>query len=161
MQTLWRPCDILNSGGEKMLSEKIRELRRKSGLSQEELADKLEVSRQAVSKWETGAAVPTTETLVQLADFFGVSLDFLLRDNAEMPIVSSSPKHSTVSKALGISLIAAAVLAAVLITILQLTGNGNSAADSSAVTLDGNGIIIGAAVLCAVGGIALLISSKK
>lgn len=161
MQTLWRPCDILNSGGEKMLSEKIRELRRKSGLSQEELADKLEVSRQAVSKWETGAAVPTTETLVQLADFFGVSLDFLLRDNAEMPIVSSSPKHSTVSKALGISLIAAAVLAAVLITILQLTGNGNSAADSSAVTLDGNGIIIGAVVLCAVRGIALLISSKK
>lgn len=144
-----------------MLSEKIRELRRKSGLSQEELADKLEVSRQAVSKWETGAAVPTTETLVQLADFFGVSLDFLLRDNAEMPIVSSSPKHSTVSKALGISLIAAAVLAAVLITILQLTGNGNSAADSSAVTLDGNGIIIGAVVLCAVRGIALLISSKK
>ena len=71
-----------------MLSEKIRGLRRKSGLSQEELADKLDVSRQAVSKWETGAAVPATETLVQLADFFDVSLDFLLRDNAETPVVS-------------------------------------------------------------------------
>lgn len=143
-----------------MLSEKIRELRRKSGLSQEELADKLDVSRQAVSKWETGAAVPTTETLVQLADFFGVSLDFLLRDNVpETPAIS--PKRSSVRKALGISLIAAAVLAAALMTILQLTGNGSNAAASSAVTLDGNGIIIGASVLCAVGGIAILISSKK
>lgn len=161
MQTFWRSCDILNSRGEKMLSEKIRELRRKSGLSQEELADKLDVSRQAVSKWETGAAVPTTETLVQLADFFDVSLDFLLRENAETPFVLTSEKRSTVRKALGIFLIAAAVLAAVLITILQLTGNGSSAADSSAVTLDGNGIVIGASVLCAVGGIAFLISTKK
>ena len=145
----------------KSIGEIISSLRKEKGMTQNELAQKMNVTDKAVSKWETGAAVPTTETLVQLADFFGVSLDFLLRDNAEMPIVSSSPKHSTVSKALGISLIAAAVLAAVLITILQLTGNGNSAADSSAVTLDGNGIIIGAVVLCAVGGIALLISSKK
>ena len=145
-----------------MLSEKIRELRRKSGLSQEELADKLDVSRQAVSKWETGSAVPTTETLVQLADFFGVSLDFLLRDNApEMPGVLLSPKRSAARKALGISLIFAAVLAAVLMTILQLTGSGSSAADSSAITIDGNGIIIGASVLCAVGGIAILISQRK
>lgn len=143
-----------------MLSEKIRELRRKSGLSQEELADKLDVSRQAVSKWETGAAVPTTETLVQLADFFGVSLDLLLRGSVpEDPIIS--PKHSPVRKALGIFLITAAVLAAALMIILQLTGNGGNAAASSAVTLDGNGIIIVASVLCAVGGIAILISSKK
>ena len=138
-----------------MLSEKIRELRRKGGLSQEELAEKLNVSRQAVSKWETGAAVPTTETLVQLADFFEVSLDFLLRDNAV------SQKRPPARRWLGISLIAAAVFAVLLMTILQLTGNGRSAAQSSAVTLDGNGIIIALSVLCAVSGIAILISSKN
>ncbi|MDE6728885.1 MAG: helix-turn-helix domain-containing protein, partial [Oscillospiraceae bacterium] len=62
-----------------MLSEKIRALRKKSGLSQEELAERLDVSRQAVSKWELGSAVPTADKLVDIADFFGVSLDYLMR----------------------------------------------------------------------------------
>ncbi len=147
-----------------MLSEKIRELRRAKGLSQEELADKLNVSRQAVSKWETGAAVPTTETLVELADYFGVSLDFLLRgdlrtDQTESP--SSSKKNLVARRVLGLFLIGAAVLAAVLLTVLRLTGNGGSVSDSSAITLDGSGIVIGAAVLCAFGGIVILIASEK
>lgn len=147
-----------------MLSEKIRELRRKSGLSQEELADKLNVSRQAVSKWETGATVPTTETLVELADYFGVSLDFLLRDDysPELPESPSAPKkHSAAKRILGVFLIGAAAFAVIVLTVLQLTGNGGSVTDSSAVTLDGNGIVIGAAVLCAFGGIAILVTSKK
>lgn len=149
-----------------MLSEKIRDLRRKSGLSQEELADKLDVSRQAVSKWETGSAVPTTETLVELADFFGVSLDFLLRDDfpemSETPEAApSAPKRSMTRKRIGASLIVASVFAGCVLTVLQLTGLGGSTADSSAIALDGNGIIVVADVLCAFGGIALLISSKK
>lgn len=147
-----------------MLSEKIRELRRKNGLSQEELADKLNVSRQAVSKWETGAAVPTTETLVELADYFGASLDYLLRDDySPEPLESPSApkKHSAARRILGTFLIGAAAFTVIVLTVLQLTGSGGSVTGSAAVTLDGNGIVIGAAVLCAFGGIAILVTSKK
>ena len=56
----------------------IYELRTKMGLSQEALADKLFVSRQAVSRWETGETVPNTETLKLLSKFFGVSINTLL-----------------------------------------------------------------------------------
>ena len=60
-------------------SEKLVGLRRKAGLSQEELASRLEVSRQAVSKWETGAADPSTANLLALAKLYGVSPEELLR----------------------------------------------------------------------------------
>ena len=58
--------------------ERIYNLRKKSGLSQEEYADKLGVSRQAVSKWETGQSVPDCEKAAAMAKFFGVSLDWLI-----------------------------------------------------------------------------------
>ena len=56
----------------------IYELRTKSGLSQDELAQKVFVTRQAVSRWETGETVPNTETLKQLSKLFGVSINTLL-----------------------------------------------------------------------------------
>lgn len=56
----------------------LQELRKKNGLSQEELADKLGVSRQAVSKWERGEALPDIENLIALAKLYGVSLDDLV-----------------------------------------------------------------------------------
>ena len=58
-------------------------------------------------------------------------------------------------------MIGAAAFAVIALTVLQLTGNGGSVMDSSAITLNGNGIVIGAAVSCAVGGIAIFITSKK
>lgn len=60
------------------LSQKIYECRKKANLSQEALAEKIGVSRQAVSKWETGEAVPEVGKLVLLAKTFGVSTDYLL-----------------------------------------------------------------------------------
>ena len=60
------------------LCEKLYELRRTAGLSQEELAEKLNVSRQAVSKWENGAAQPELSKLVELSRLYGVSVDELL-----------------------------------------------------------------------------------
>ena len=60
------------------LSEKIYRCRRKRGLSQEALAAQLNVSRQAVSKWETGDAEPETGKLIGLAQTFGVTVDWLL-----------------------------------------------------------------------------------
>ena len=60
------------------LYEKITFYRKKNGLSQEELAEKIGVSRQAVSKWETGDALPEITKLKALADTFNVTVDFLL-----------------------------------------------------------------------------------
>lgn len=62
------------------LSEKIAALRGERQLSQGDLAEKLDVSRQSVSKWETGQSVPELDKLIKLADLFGVSVDQLVRD---------------------------------------------------------------------------------
>ena len=61
-----------------LLSEKILMLRKKQGWSQEELAEKLGVSRQSVSKWESTGSVPDLQKVIQLAELFGVSTDYLL-----------------------------------------------------------------------------------
>ena len=63
-----------------ILGEKIARLRRKNGWSQEELADKMEVSRQAVSKWESGQTMPDLERILRLSPLFGVTIDYLLKD---------------------------------------------------------------------------------
>lgn len=61
-------------------SEKLYTLRKERGLSQEQLAENLDVSRQAISKWESGRAVPETEKLLLISDYFGVSLDYLMKE---------------------------------------------------------------------------------
>lgn len=66
-----------------LFHEKLHKLRREAGLSQEALAEKLDTSRQAVSKWENGNGFPETEKLLLLSGVFGVSVDYLLRDTAE------------------------------------------------------------------------------
>ncbi len=63
-------------------SEKILYLRTRNGMSQEVLADKLSVSRQAVSKWESGVTLPETDKLIVISDMFKVSLDFLLKEDS-------------------------------------------------------------------------------
>ena len=60
--------------------EKLTMLRKGAGMSQEELAEKLEVSRQAVSRWEAGSTLPDAGNLLKLSDLFGVTIDALLRD---------------------------------------------------------------------------------
>ena len=65
------------------LSERLQFYRKKSGLSQEEAAASLSVTRQAVSKWETGAAVPDLDTLVRLAALYKVSVTALTREEPQ------------------------------------------------------------------------------
>ncbi|MCL2108212.1 MAG: helix-turn-helix domain-containing protein [Oscillospiraceae bacterium] len=60
--------------------EKLQKLRKEKGMSQEELAGLLEVSRQAVSKWESGQSYPETEKLIALSEMFGVTLESLIKD---------------------------------------------------------------------------------
>jgi transcriptional regulator with XRE-family HTH domain len=62
------------------LSQKISTLRKEQGLSQEELARELLVSRQSVSRWEQGTAMPDAENLLRLSQIFGVTADYLLHD---------------------------------------------------------------------------------
>lgn len=61
-------------------NEKIISLRKKKGLSQEELGQELQVSRQTVSKWESGQSYPDFQRLVMLSDYFDMTLDELVRD---------------------------------------------------------------------------------
>ena len=63
------------------LSEKILELRKANGLSQEQLAEKLSVSRQSISKWESGESVPEIVRLTELSKIFNVTTDYLLKPN--------------------------------------------------------------------------------
>jgi len=66
-------------------SEKLIDLRRREGWSQERLAEELGVTRQSVSKWEMGAAMPELGKLIALSDLFGVTVDYLVKDGAERP----------------------------------------------------------------------------
>lgn len=66
-----------------LLAEKITELRKKQGWSQEELAQKLDISRQSVSKWESGGAMPDLDKIIKLSSIFGVSTDYLLKGEEE------------------------------------------------------------------------------
>ena len=63
------------------LDEKIIQLRKNNGLSQEDLADKLNISRQAISRWENGTALPDSNNILQLSKLFNVTTDYLLNDD--------------------------------------------------------------------------------
>ncbi len=64
-------------------SEKLFQLRKKAGMSQESLAEQLGVSRQAISRWEMGTAMPDAPNLLQISILFGISVDYLLHDDYE------------------------------------------------------------------------------
>ncbi len=66
-----------------ILAEKIMMLRKQNSWSQEELAEKLDVSRQSVSKWESGASIPDLDKIIKLSGIFSVSTDYLLKDELE------------------------------------------------------------------------------
>ncbi len=66
-----------------ILADKIIGERKRLGLSQEELAEKLSVSRQAVSKWESAQSTPDLQRVLQMAELFEVSTDYLLKDEIE------------------------------------------------------------------------------
>ena len=66
-----------------IFADKIIELRKKAGWSQEELAVQLGVTRQSVSKWEGAQSVPDLEKIVQMSHLFGVTTDYLLKDEIE------------------------------------------------------------------------------
>ena len=68
-------------------ADRLRELRTNNRYSQEQLAEKLSVSRQAISKWETGESLPDVDKAMLRCDFFGVTLDFLLREREDVSLI--------------------------------------------------------------------------
>ena len=78
--------------------EKLQDLRRRAGMSQDTLAERLDVSRQAVSKWERDETMPETEKLVRIAQLFGASLDELLldREPPKEPEPQPQPQYRSV-----------------------------------------------------------------
>ena len=66
-------------------ANRLLQYRKKHNLSQEELANKIGVSRQAVSKWESAQSIPDLQRVIQLSEIFGVSTDYLLKDECETP----------------------------------------------------------------------------
>lgn len=75
-------------------NEKLQELRKQKGMTQEELAEKLYVSRTAVSKWESGRGYPNLESLKAISQFFHVSLDDLLSSNALLTIAEAENRQN-------------------------------------------------------------------
>ena len=73
-----------------ILADKIIELRKRNGWSQEELAEKLDVSRQSISKWEGAQSVPDMNRILALSQIFGVSTDVLLKDELDLGGMSSA-----------------------------------------------------------------------
>ena len=111
------------------LHETIYSLRTGREMSQLELAEALDVSRQSISKWETGAAVPELDKLVKLSDVFGITLDELVRGTAEdipkadMPPKKEEPQPTVIIERRGMELhriIALAVLCTGILAALLL-----------------------------------------
>ena len=73
-----------------ILADKIAQLRRQNGWSQEELAHQLDVSRQSVSKWEGGSSIPELDKILNMSRIFNVTTDYLLKDELEQPESVSS-----------------------------------------------------------------------
>ena len=80
-------------------AQKLTNLRIQNGYSQEKLAEKLYVSRQAVSKWEVGTTLPETDKIVAISNFFDVSIDYLLKENINLKYAEKMER--TVIKFLG------------------------------------------------------------
>lgn len=147
-----------------MLSEKLYKLRKNSGLSQEQLAEQLNVSRQAISKWESGTAVPESEKLITISNYFGVSVDYLLKDDEEDKAKATVSAMEEMPKMIaGIIICIAGIISMVIWGLLSIFSPeaSNQISDSSMITIDGNGIFLILCVVAIVVGAGLLLKSKK
>ena len=106
------------------IAERLQELRKKAGYSQEQVAEQLGLSRQAVSKWESGQGKPEIDNVVKLMELYGVSADYIL-----LGIENSTPTPATEKKKLSkeyrraIGCIAM-IAATAIITVLFITALG-------------------------------------
>ena len=157
------------------LADKIIDLRKKSGWSQEELAEKMNVSRQSVSKWESAMSVPDLKKILMLADIFGVSTDYLLKDDIETTELGGQDFEEGVvkvsmedvdtylaSKEKVDGIVARAVFMIITSVVPMFLLLGLSTAENSPITSDlarGVGIVI--VIMMVAAGVAIIISSER
>ena len=117
------------------LSAKLTSLRKQKGLTQMDLAEKLNVSRQAISRWEVGTAVPSTDNLKVLSELYGVTVDYLLNElndgtvqiHEERAPISVSKNHmpKTRKSMMLLLFVVDAIVAAVIASILTVASIQN------------------------------------
>lgn len=137
--------------------EKLYAIRKQEGMTQNTLAEKLNVSRQAVSRWEMGTAMPDVDNLVAMSELFGVSVDYLLKDEvqASQQSVQNEPaeqKETKEVKWLRLALVLFAIGIGLIVNGLYF---GTSV--SLALVPVGAGMIVLSLVVC----IVLFIYSRK
>lgn len=151
-----------------MLSEKIYTLRRKNGLSQEQLAEKIGVSRQAISKWEGGLSTPELDKLRALSECFQITIDELT-ENQGMRVSNDteeehedSSSHRTGERKIGFILCFTGAICLILFGIVTLMSPSSVSRieESSVVTLNGTGMLMVLFVLLMVFGIILIFKRK-
>ena len=109
------------------LEEKLISLRKEKGLSQMKLAEMMNVSRQAISRWEVGAAFPSTDNLKFLGNLYGVSLEYLLHNDAPKPNQNETPmqkriieKQESRRKTVFVVLMAVLAVAVIVLSVMLL-----------------------------------------
>ena len=156
-----------------MLSENIYTLRRRSGLSQEQLAEKIGVSRQSVSKWESGQSTPELDKLAALCACFQVTLDQLTAGTPDEDSVGQgdglrparTSGHSSRSgrkQRAGLALCLLGAAGLVLFAALALAGGGTAEAfnQSSTVTLNGSALLAVLAAAAMAAGLLVILKQK-
>ena len=153
------------------LSERLYELRKKRGLSQEQLADQLGVSRQAVSKWESGRAVPETNTLISISTFFDVSLDYLMKEDDSAPHESPAGlmndmlgKNTGRKKSvLGMICCIGGIICMIIWAFVSILipSMSHQISESSVITVDGNGILLILCLAAVIAGAVFLLSDRS
>ncbi len=151
-----------------MLSEKIYSLRRKNGLSQEQLAEKIGVSRQAVSKWEGGLSTPELDKLRALSECFQITMDELTGNqtihgsgDADREEQAPAPGKGGESR-LGVCLCVTGAVCLILFGVLTVMhpSTVDRISGSSAVALNGTGMLILLFVLLMVSGMRMMFKKK-
>lgn len=152
-----------------MLSERIYKFRRKSELSQEQLAEKIGVSRQAISKWESGTSTPELEKLLALSECFNITLDDLVKNEVvyqETIEAPPKPEENEVSRAVdmkvGIGLCLIGAICLILSGIMMVTSPSATEQfnTASTITISGSGILLILCVLSMVVGLILILRKK-
>lgn len=152
------------------LSEKLYSLRKKSGLSQEQLAERLNVSRQAISKWEAGQSVPESDKLIAISNYFNVSLDYLMKEDDEQDNLSKKEQNDTSSLTvdrtkwlLGIIICIGGIICLIMWGLLSIfnPAASNQISESSMISIDGNGIFLIVCIAAIVIGAVLLLKNTK
>ena len=146
--------------------EFLKHLRKEKGLTQEQLAEKIGVSRQTVSKWEGGQSTPDVERLVVLADCFGITVDALIRgvDISQTELDADSEPRNTFDliTILGVVICILGLLCMMLLCVIQIVHPATMDAlnGSSVVTLSGTGIVFGFCMLAVAIGLVIVLRRK-